>query len=85
MKSDIVQRLERLNSETTSLLVLTHQIGREIRTTLAQIERPAANGGINPNLCAGALADALWAACGRHKTLVLRTRITQRAGRSAQR
>ena len=36
--------------------------------------RLAANG-IDPALAAGPLAKVLWQACGRHKVLVLRTRL----------
>ena len=40
---------------------------------------PQPTGGIDPRLPAGALAEAIWRACGRRKALWVRTRLCQLA------
>jgi hypothetical protein len=80
VNSDIAQHLRHLNGEVTALLILAHRLGKQIEAALDRIEASAtAVSGINPNLQAGPLADAIWERCGRHKALVTRTRLSQRA------
>jgi hypothetical protein len=49
-----------------------HQLVRELTV-------PRMAGGIDPSLPAGQLAEAIWQACGRRKSLWVRTRLCQLA------
>jgi hypothetical protein len=52
-----------------------------LQEAVGKLRRPpiTATRGIDPALAAGPLAKVLWQVCGRHKALVLRTRLTQLA------
>jgi hypothetical protein len=75
---DILTLLRDLKPEFTALLILAHQLGNKLEAVLDGLPAPSDNG-IDPELSAGPLADAIWEQCGRHKSLVVRTRLTQRA------
>jgi hypothetical protein len=49
-----------------------------VQEAVAKLRRPPVRG-IDPSLQAGPLAKVLWSTLGRHKALVLRTRLTQLA------
>jgi hypothetical protein len=61
--SIITGKLEELHREFTALLVLAHQLGTKVEATLDGLATPAGNG-IDPDLRAGPLADAIWDRCG---------------------